>query len=341
MGKAGSGTRGVFISRVVSIMLALPVVTAEFLVALAGVRLLGWGATWPLQVVGALLLVPAAVVTFKRRRLPARAAVVPRNQSPRLHSLISEVAACVGAAEPATVLLVPEFNAFVTTVRWRPVLAIGAPLWLALTPQGRIALLAHELGHNAHGDLGFGRITRRALRTMVFWAHAVDPGDLLAMLLTLPIRLLLSGYSWVLLHAMAAAQRRQEYRADLAAHRAAGRSGALDLLSILTAAVAFEVVINHAALQPDRPEIEEAIRRRARELTPRQLAGYRAEAAQALARVDDSHPATELRIRLLESLPDLPPAVLDGGRFDQIDLELQPAVRATLKAIGDDIRFQW
>ena len=56
-------------------------------------------------------------------------------------------------------------------VRGRSVLVIGIPLWLLLTPEMRVAVLAHELGHLDNRDPLCANLTRPA--TAIF-ASAVD-----------------------------------------------------------------------------------------------------------------------------------------------------------------------
>lgn len=84
---------------------------------------------------------------------------LPEADWPRLHELVRETAAAVGAPPVAAIHLDPgAFNASVSTAcplfppLRRHVLILGYPLFAALGPRGLRALLAHELGHLAHRD---------------------------------------------------------------------------------------------------------------------------------------------------------------------------------------------
>lgn len=99
---------------------------------------------------------------------------LPEADWPRLHALVRETAAAVGAPPVAAIHLDPGvFNASVSTAcplfppLRRHVLVLGYPLLAALGPRGLRALLAHELGHIAHRDT----LRTGALRHLeTFWS---------------------------------------------------------------------------------------------------------------------------------------------------------------------------
>ena len=81
---------------------------------------------------------------------------------PELVDAVRGVAAETGEAMPSEVYLVPDVNAFVMQrggwmgIGSRRVMGIGLPLLQALTTSQLRAVLAHEFGHYAHGDLKLG-----------------------------------------------------------------------------------------------------------------------------------------------------------------------------------------
>ncbi|MEV0381997.1 hypothetical protein [Nonomuraea sp. NPDC050643] len=50
--------------------------------------------------------------------------------------------------------------------RRRRVVEIGYPLWLILTPQERVALLAHEMAHSSNGDGRHGLVVSSAMHSL-------------------------------------------------------------------------------------------------------------------------------------------------------------------------------
>ena len=77
-------------------------------------------------------------------------------------------------------------------------------------------------------------------------------------------------------------------------------------------------------------------------LTPRnhgECAGSPRHAERS--RIDDSHPATLLRLQLLEALPPASArVVLDPGRAKAIDAEIARPLQLTAKHAGDHIRYR-
>jgi Zn-dependent protease with chaperone function len=107
---------------------------------------------------------------------------------PELFGLVREVAAATNEAMPAEVYLVPDVNAYVANrggiagLGSRRVMGVGLPLLQTLTVSQLRAVLAHEFGHYAAGDLKLGAWvyrTRAAMartiqnlgRTGSAWAH--------------------------------------------------------------------------------------------------------------------------------------------------------------------------
>jgi hypothetical protein len=65
----------------------------------------------------------------------------------------------------------------------------------------------------------------------------------------------------------------------------------------------------------------------------------RAHASSVASRIDDSHPATTLRLQLVHSLPHLEPAVdVDPERWVKLDSELAESVARAGKNVTDRAR---
>jgi len=344
---SGSGRR---LAHLVAVLLATPVHLLSVVLLGCGVALVVWGDGWWHWLLAVLLL---ALAWFTRPQIHGAAApgsqLVDAEQSPELTALVTEVATVIGARPPREVRVVGDFNAYVGQRGFGGhQLVIGAPLWIALSPQARIGLLGHELGHVAHGDLLNSQYVGGAYRTLAHWVALFDPAGtdiyrgqtpLHVRALMAPPRWLLTGYLRLLLKVNATAQRRRELCADVAAALAAGTGGAVACLEALLALDALSVAANRAAIDASRPDLGAAIVARMAEYDAEQRAGTRKRAASDRRSVDATHPPTTDRLRLLESIePSAAAIVLDQGRSRQIDRELALPFETAFRRLGDTYR---
>jgi Zn-dependent protease with chaperone function len=236
-----------------------------------------------------------------------------------------------------------DYNAFASRVGVRRrALGIGAPLWTAADPETRAFILGHELGHFAHGDLTESLLVGGALQTLGHWRDIATPGDeSIYDIASAPIRGLLIAYGLAIYFLAAPSHRRSELLADLAAARGVGTKAGVRAMEFMLAVDALGVAANRAAVHPDRPDMADALRT-AGSRSEEMRAADRARGAAEHTRIDQSHPATSDRLRLLESRPASQPAVvITENRMDQIDAELEPHLAAALKRLGEAYRHVW
>ena len=284
--------------------------------------------------------------------MPRHSAKLDRRSAPTLFGLVEDVAAATGAPVPTTILVRSDFNAYATRVGWRRerVMTIGAALWVAESPQGRIATIAHELGHFAHGDLGQLTWVTAAEKTLLHWydiagGHAVgvyySDERFVEHYLLAPLRWLIVGYLFLICWVEAPSSQRQEYLSDLDSAVAAGTDAAVHSLDTLLDQDAVETAVTRAAVHPERPDVwatvREAVAGRTHDTDVRRRCTGKAERN----RIDDSHPATLLRIRLLKARPWLPPQVVMTPEVElAIDDELRGPLALAAKAAADRIRYR-
>lgn len=315
-------------------------------VAVSGGWLLVEGHGWPLKVVGVLLLAIFAVLLPRPGRAVKGPGLLSPTDCPATAALVREVAALVGTRIPDRLEIDHDLNASASIVRWRrQVLTVGAPLWVALSPQARVALLAHELGHFAHGDVRQSRYIGFAFAALGRWIdfatpRSFDGSDALAFrIVSWPVRVALSGYATLLDLCAAPSHRRQEVYADLAAVHAAGTAGAVDLLETLLAVTGLSVTVNRVSILPDRPPLAPAIAdyMSGYDVAARAVARRRGDDSEA--RIDDTHPPTTERLRLVESVAHADAAVvLTPERQRALDREWARAVDAQLRRLSDRYR---
>lgn len=250
-----------------------------------------------------------------------------------------------GAPLPHVVALDYDFNASagVHGLRRKRTLTLGLPMWGALEPQTRVALLAHEFGHFVNNDPARSLTTQPALLTPGVLADLIRPsrsltnGNLIIAfaewVIAPPQRLLARAFLLLQAGLLAVAGRdrqRAEYCADALSARVAGTTAAVALLDLITAGRA----VHTAVVSAERGFQSTATPRSAhpgpgpwREAARLARAGADVavlrDESTAESSLWDSHPPAGLRARLVESWPHLDPAVvLSPADSDRIDAEL-------------------
>jgi len=145
-----------------------------------------------------------------------------RDEAPRLHAFVDEVARRCGAARPEEIGLEDEATASIGQERrWfglvrRSRVNIGLPLFAFLSTDELAAVLAHEFGHHQGGDLMLGPWVHRTRASL---AQAVESLEGSALFLDVPFR----AYGQVFLDVSGAVSRGQEMAADARATSTYGR----------------------------------------------------------------------------------------------------------------------
>ena len=190
-----------------------------------------------LQLSGAVSLLGAAYVLWALvpplQRWRAPGPELTESSQPALWALVRRVAAAAGHAVPAHVYLVSELQAFADSrPRWlglrrEPVIGLGLPVFAILDEDELAAVLGHEFGHHAGGDVRLGPWQHRTHRAI---AAALDRLDGSSLFLHLPFY----AYGRLYLRLTGRASRAQELRADALSAAIAGARSAVGAL------VAFE-----------------------------------------------------------------------------------------------------
>ncbi len=101
-----------------------------------------------------LVMVFAGFLMRPRFGSPVSEEIVEHGETPTLHGLVAEIAAALETRCADAIAVDEHFNASwqIVGIRQRRVLTLGLPLLVALEPQERVALIAHELAHERNGD---------------------------------------------------------------------------------------------------------------------------------------------------------------------------------------------
>ncbi|MGW3936862.1 M48 family metallopeptidase [Streptomyces phaeochromogenes] len=333
------------------IALAVHGVTASLTIGAVWFVVTGWGGAG--VVLGCFLGVLAWTLRPRFTGLPDDEPLLHRADAPALFELIDEVAAVVGTRGADTVAVNTEINASVTTygICGRRLLTIGLPLWEILTPQERIALLGHELGHYSNGDTRHGLIIGNALRSLTTWRYFIDPTpnpnlvEAFVNLVFLVPRSLIQGLLMLLDRLTLRATQRAEYLADSMAARAGSTEAAAAIMNrffVVSSATTMlqreantqQVGRRHTTDREPWQGLWERLGAHMKSIPESEYERQRRVAALRGHSVDSTHPPTHLRHQCLLVGTPLPAAVTtDSDRESRIATELAEPRREVAKRI--------
>ncbi|MFI5492760.1 M48 family metalloprotease [Actinoplanes sp. NPDC051859] len=239
--------------------------------------------------------------------------VLTEEQAPELFALISRVATALGAPMPHIVGFDSGLGAYTTTIglrRWRT-LVLGVPLWTALDPQERVALVGHELGHFVNGDIRRLPLEHMALSTLAHLAHLTRPSrsgydsiiDLLVGLVQGAVSRVILGLHLLVTWVGLRDSQRAEYLADDLAARAAGSRAAVGLLDSLLVTDALDTVLRREARAQRSGAAWHEAARQARTSQAEAIPLLRQLSRREEVSLFASHPPSGLRAAMLEQRP--------------------------------------
>jgi Zn-dependent protease with chaperone function len=295
-----------------------------------------------ITIMGIFLIVLAFAMRPRISRIP-KYNVVAERDFPTLYRVTDEVASRLGTRRVDLLLITTHFNAFFYRAGWsrKNVLCLGMPLFEILTPQERVALIAHELGHSANGDASRTFFISSAIRSLYAWRDMfVGDGDFIILSLTfllvgLPrlIALILGLIATGLVLLLANESQRAEYLADGMAARVAGTEAMLNLLHKLHMAPTLGKAMDNFYETGARRGVFEALRRKVAHVPPRELERVARVEKSLDARLDSTHPPTAYRIELLKARPVThPDVVVSTADIDAIERELSQ-IRPDLETV--------
>lgn len=302
------------------------------------------------------------VLAMLRRphRLPDDVVLLSVSDFPWIHRLVAEIADGVGVRPPSVIGVDVDFNAYVTTIGLgrRSAMVIGLPLWTAMEPNERLAVLGHELGHLRGGDTTRSRFVGLAMGMVdrVFWL--IHPGDyepwfgaglgdevgdgddlLLAERLAAMIqRLLALPFRLVLMLGVLLNSNERQHSEYLADRRAAGIAGSTALASYFRMDIlGLNTVVRSAVRRGEDPfdfiAIWSAGAGARRHGTVQRDTAHRADA---------THPPDDLRIALLEKHPVTPGPKRPGQELlHAADTEMTRLRPQLVRRFTDELRTSW
>jgi Zn-dependent protease with chaperone function len=328
------------VAAALAILLSVAVFAGWALLVAAGVAILVGSSFIVGQLVGVFLLGLAFVARPRIERRPKGA--LASDAAPELYRLVDDLAARLEAPRVHALVLRPDWNAatFRYGLRQRHALEIGLPLWAALAPDERIALLGHEVAHGVNGDTLRGVVAWNAVQTLAELGNVIVPdrvmpetGDGFVDLAAVPVNLLFLGVA-LLLYAAAGVVisltfrdgRRAEFYADRLAGSLAGTEAAVRMLGTVRLERAYQRALANAQTGLIEGGLWPELAHQLRVTPPGEVDRLRRAEQRAGSGFFGSHPPLYQRERLLEVAPSVAPGFLiNADRMDRIDAELAGA----------------
>jgi Zn-dependent protease with chaperone function len=239
----------------------------------------------------------------------------------------------------------------VAGLRRRRWLVLGLPLFAALEPQQRVALIAHEVGHDRAGDGGRYLVVGSAVNALDALSAAMRPpstaplddGMSLFEWATRPLMWLVSrpvdGLLWLQARLLFADLQRAEYLADARAAAVAGTRAAVGLHEVLLQHPTVDLTVQHQALGGGGDDVLDHVRGALLSVPERERERRRRVARLEETRLMDTHPPTGMRIASLEAREAEPGIVwLNSAMSGRIDSELAPLEPEVGRALVDRYR---
>jgi hypothetical protein len=310
----------------------------------------GFGVVVPLRILfgGLLLAVAYQVQPFWHRSTKKRSRLMKRDEFPTLYALVDDIAKELGCHGLDGIRLTIDFNASIGHTHsegW--VMTLGLELWSTLSPQQRVALIGHELGHQLNHDQRKTKLVYGAAISMSQWSYLLTPsrrtlrlrglaaiGDLLVPVIMLPLAAAAAGLSWLLIVFGSRQGLAAEYYADALAARVGGTDATADMLERLLLAGACTRQLRHIAKFDKSADPWSEVAAYVASIPALELERQRRLGRLRLPAVDSNHPPTQLRADLVRALPyETAKIVIDQARTAAIDRELAAPISAATKLL--------
>ena len=254
--------------------------------------------------------------------------VVPESDFPALYSFVNNVARDLGGQPIRHIVVDETYNAAYGTVgcQREAVLWIGLPLWIALAPQERVAVVGHEVAHGVNGDSTRGLVIGSAVHTLDAWIALLRADhDAFSRIGTWLLSLPVSAFQIVLAHLLWRDSQRAEFLADYLGAAISGTPATISALTKVSLSEHFNDFLLRRIYSTSQSgqDLFDEFRKRIANLPEREMERVRRAANLEGSRLDSTHPPTAQRIAFLSAHQvDVPRLVADEAVMSRIDGEL-------------------
>ena len=332
---------------IVAAILSIGITVLLVASVLVGVQLILSGNLFAI-LVGAILLL-AAFASRPRRNVIPDDGRVSRDEAPALWGVFDRIADALGTRPPDVLIVDGGWNAAVGVAGLprRRFAIVGLPLFAALSPEERVAVVGHEVGHWVNGDPARSGIVWYAIGVLVAWSTVLDPEELapsdegIVGILAIPLTLTMRALSWLLLYGASGLlllvfrdQQRGEYYADRLAAQLAGRDAAIRALETLGNDKPYTIGVQGLGIASEGRDLISSLRAAIAATPPREHQRLRRAEKLEGSRLDSTHPPTAFRMEMLRAgEPHPPQLVLQATVSEALDAELAglaPRIQANL-----------
>ena len=278
------------------------------------------------------LVLAAAIYLWPRARRNRRPTLT-QTEAPVLFSLLDAITERQGGARIDGVHVTADFNAYAALYAPRTqVIGIGAPLWLALDADQRLALLAHECAHFANNDPARSELTGQAMVTIDRWcslfsppelydhatqtSYVVDDRGLTGQIVGALFGGATRSLSFVFERLIFVESQRAEYFADVMAAKIAGSHAmAAALKRTMLAPLAGTALKRTRYTGANEVPVFANMAKAVRNATPEEAEPILRTAMEQLLTVDQTHPPTRFRVEVVNAV------VTQGASIDASEID--------------------
>lgn len=261
-------------------------------------------------------------------RLSKDEKIASRVEIPHVYALLDELCEKANVKKVYGVVINDEFNASITEIGWRRrvVIHIGLPLFTVLNHEERVAVLAHEIGHLANGDLKKGYYIHSALNTLKTWFEVLYPEDIASRdnlgVLELPAFYLLKGLSYIpygLFYVLALflyqESQRAEYAADSFNTSITGSHISISSLKKLYLDRKVDYIIKKLCIENNNGSFFNEIKEYINRIPKREWERMQRIDEEEKTSLNHTHPPTNFRIKVQESMGNQGPIQLKTNLY--------------------------
>lgn len=274
---------------------------------------------------------------------------VSEKQCPQLWNIVKRISKTLDTNPPEFIELVADYNACVWRhgYKQKKVLTLGVPLLLALKPQERVAVVAHEMGHFTNGDPARGIIVGLAIQSLVNWYTTLHPGEIrpegegpssvIGNVMMLVLAQVPYCLFWIAIHLQWDNSNVCEYVADRLASEVSGTDAMMSALTKTHLDSHFLAVVQKYVLDKHEGSMMDRLQEYFGTMPSRELERIRRQCELVNLRLDSTHPPTTWRQKMLESRIVVEPMVkLSEEDNEMIDEELKLKSNKLEKELRDD-----
>ncbi len=330
--------------------LCLLVVLAGAITLFTGIALLYFFKPNVFTVMGALVLF---VLTYfiSPKLLHAPTDTLSRKKYPNLWKLVDDVSAALGVDPPGLLSVNNDYKTNVNRygLKQERGLTLGLPYLMVLNKQERVALVAHEMSHFAHGDPARGLFFRHCIDSLEDWYLVLHPNEIweayapfseaVGNVLMLMVSQIPAALIWVMVRLHWDDSQICEYLADRSAAKVSGTEASFTLLAKSHLAPYFDIFVQRKALKKEKESLLDRLREFVSTFPERQYEKVKRQCAMEDTRLDATHPPTAWRQALLQQSTIYEPRVqLSDEENEKLNGELEKLAPAIEKTLLDDYR---